>query len=597
MRTHGEAAGGVPGWLRSELARRELDPPGLTPSAVLVVRRVDGRLPRAVVGPSAARSALRGWEGGLRADLADLLGRAARPHGGVVPPGAPAVLFADHAEYLACLVADVLRGVATRWWWWEAALREAGGPDVASVLGSRVEVLPAVVDLLGGWRLAAAAVQRIDEARCDRLLGAVLDRFDLAAARPAGRFPGPAPGPGAGAPPPGGPPTGDTGSGPGPLPEDGRPAAARSEQPWARWLGPAAVPDTLSAGRARLLGVALLLQRAPGAARSSAVTAVLRAWADPPALVAGSDRPSRDLIHDDPVWAPAEPGRTGVFPPVIPGAVIPGAVIPGPGTRDADAAPPGPRPHPATAAAGPGSSGPALPSDDGRRRGRGPAGPGGPEALAPPGPSDTDQPDRAPAAPGPLGPDPLRTGLTGVLYAVHLITRARPADAADPRWRLTEIGGWGLLEVVARILLQTPPGDPGDVHDPLWRLLAHLDGREPGRPVGLGRAELALPDGPRPATPPPLLAGVADGTREWAEAAGWRLRDRLAAELDLPPAQAAARLRVPGLVFASRTHVDAVMDLASIDLAVRIAGLDRDPGWVPRLARVVTFHFRSGGLP
>jgi hypothetical protein len=50
-------------------------------------------------------------------------------------------------------------------------------------------------------------------------------------------------------------------------------------------------------------------------------------------------------------------------------------------------------------------------------------------------------------------------------------------------------------------------------------------------------------------------------------------------------------LRVPGRLVVGRTHVDLFMRLDSIDLAARAAGLDRDPGWVPELGRVVLLHF------
>jgi hypothetical protein len=40
-----------------------------------------------------------------------------------------------------------------------------------------------------------------------------------------------------------------------------------------------------------------------------------------------------------------------------------------------------------------------------------------------------------------------------------------------------------------------------------------------------------------------------------------------------------------------RTHVDVAFPLAEASVPVRRAGLDRDPGWVPELARVITFQF------
>jgi hypothetical protein len=52
-----------------------------------------------------------------------------------------------------------------------------------------------------------------------------------------------------------------------------------------------------------------------------------------------------------------------------------------------------------------------------------------------------------------------------------------------------------------------------------------------------------------------------------------------------------ALLRRTGTVEATRSHVDVWMELDQATLPVRIAGLDANPGWVPELARVVTFHF------
>jgi len=52
----------------------------------------------------------------------------------------------------------------------------------------------------------------------------------------------------------------------------------------------------------------------------------------------------------------------------------------------------------------------------------------------------------------------------------------------------------------------------------------------------------------------------------------------------LPLAQN-ARLR------ATETHLDLDLAAAEIDIVLRLSGLDLDPGWVPWLGRVVTFHY------
>jgi hypothetical protein len=52
-----------------------------------------------------------------------------------------------------------------------------------------------------------------------------------------------------------------------------------------------------------------------------------------------------------------------------------------------------------------------------------------------------------------------------------------------------------------------------------------------------------------------------------------------------------ASLRHPGRIAVTRTHLDVVLPLETVDLDLRLAGLDRDPGWVPSLGRIVLFHF------
>ncbi|HEY4471344.1 MAG TPA: hypothetical protein VGN21_09250 [Stellaceae bacterium] len=50
-------------------------------------------------------------------------------------------------------------------------------------------------------------------------------------------------------------------------------------------------------------------------------------------------------------------------------------------------------------------------------------------------------------------------------------------------------------------------------------------------------------------------------------------------------------LRQPGRLFATETHLDLDLSTMKIDVELRLAGLDLDPGWVPWLGRVVAFHY------
>jgi hypothetical protein len=39
------------------------------------------------------------------------------------------------------------------------------------------------------------------------------------------------------------------------------------------------------------------------------------------------------------------------------------------------------------------------------------------------------------------------------------------------------------------------------------------------------------------------------------------------------------------------THLDLFFSLAELPLEIRLAGLDRNPGWVPAAGRFITFHY------
>jgi len=55
--------------------------------------------------------------------------------------------------------------------------------------------------------------------------------------------------------------------------------------------------------------------------------------------------------------------------------------------------------------------------------------------------------------------------------------------------------------------------------------------------------------------------------------------------------------RIPARLIATASHLDIHFHLNDANLAVRRAGLDLNPGWLPWLGRVVNFHFGSGLEP
>lgn len=150
-----------------------------------------------------------------------------------------------------------------------------------------------------------------------------------------------------------------------------------------------------------------------------------------------------------------------------------------------------------------------------------------------------------------------------------------------PRPRPTDFGGLyflvrPLVHLGLPAALEAEPVELG-VH--LFTHLAGAAGAEPDDPILTAPVELRPP-------PADLHARLAP----WLEALdGWLLRFSRG-ELDR-----SAIIRRPGAVITTRTHLDVLFDLDQADLAIRRLGLDLNPGYVPWLGRVFTFHYLVGG--
>ena len=231
----------------------------------------------------------------------------------------------------------------------------------------------------------------------------------------------------------------------------------------------------------------------------------------------------------------------------------------------------------------------------------------------------------------------VATSLGGVFHLVQVAqTLGFYGDFTSPVATGIRLGPWDFVTLVARGL------DVGSGRDPVWRLLADLQGRDPARPPGVGfrpprawrmpRAWLRpvdapgpwrwRDDGPRSALLHPTGFVVAEGAsldREhecaryavarcldadpapyggpardrWVAHLTAYLRVRLAVALGVSPSRAGRTLcRRPASVYVTPTRVDVVSELAELPIEVRRAGLDRDLGFVPAAGRSVGFVFR-----
>ena len=277
--------------LERQLGGVDPTPPGLPPSALLIVRRLADPLPGHLGGEPRRPVAPPAWSAALRERLADVAASAERPSSGRLSAAAEAVLFADAAELAACLVLELARGVARQHWWWQRVaivLPSLGLPAVgavndmepARVLVSFARDMPAVFARLVDWKAAAEIASAMDKGQTRRLLEALARAHGLDA-RVIGRGPttedsarldwpatrDSSPAPGAARPQEATPPTS----------RDLGPAVASGE-PWLPWLPADTAAQSLSAAQRCLVGLALMLHQAPAAARAASFAWQADAW-------------------------------------------------------------------------------------------------------------------------------------------------------------------------------------------------------------------------------------------------------------------------------------------------------------------------------
>lgn len=458
---------------------------------------------------------------------------------------APVVVFASALEASIALAIRLGRGVPARGWHWPLAVpafRSGASP------GENLRaLLLASLELPGGALASAIWLEALVEASAAEPLLA-----SLSAAEAEGllRWGGWEPTPDR--PAEAGPPTGPTA----PLPPAWRTCLSRWLPRWGArdsrglWL----VAMALVARQPARIGAPAVLARARGIlfAEEGERRARERSLEPDPARWA---RPATPAAQDSSAETSPQPSDEGRSPL--------------PPTSEAAAAPP-----PPPAAGTPPSPGPVDQAGE----------------LSRPQGAHRDglgQPQAAEAVPPPLPshPTPGAGAAEPVLPSVPPLALGEPSAVAGLAFlvvllQLEGIEGWlerhpALLDVdwPRRLLRGLADGLGAPAADPLSHAL------------GLTSLE------PLPATDATALedrAVLASLSRHW--------RRRLRRWCHTPGRPGLTELvRRPGIVVVSRTHLEVWFDPRQAEIRVRRFGLDCDPGWVPWLGRVVTFHYDRRG--
>jgi hypothetical protein len=196
-------------------------------------------------------------------------------------------------------------------------------------------------------------------------------------------------------------------------------------------------------------------------------------------------------------------------------------------------------------------------------------------AGAAPPPTAHTAPDVGAKAPSARSEPPaLPAGADAALHEDVQVT----ADVPDAPRGETLITQWGGVLFLVNALTRLDIEAQLETLDPAaptgWRLL-HALGVACGMPPKEPLAKFLDAQDLETAIPADLLAG---------------LMDRLDA-LYRPDGPWPLPLRQLAWLTATETHLDISLGAATVDVALRLSGLDLDPGWVPWLGRVVRFHY------
>ena len=628
VRMHG--ASGDPLRARQQMERAladvEWSPPGLPPRALLFVRRLvaDGR--SGLRAQSEGGSFGRGVSAALRAHVAS----ARRPGLHDDAAQADAVLFSDETEMLACLVRDWLQGVLSERWWWRGVL--AGASPVVWLqqhVLSRGEVLvPVAIQLMQGPAPSARATApveawfaRLDDAQARDAVAAVAQAHAL--------------------------------SGSSTVPMQGGDGLHRTPDrsptlPAVEEAAEAAETNPAQIALERLFGTAPELRESPLLPAQLLLLALVLAlardpsWARTPQLARALSLVDRIAAITNPVNRPARAvgggasfdANTQAPDPSVPSPTPPRARTNPPidtlSAANTEGHPMAPNSRaqafavvfdeitpPATTAAAPTSEAQLVPPRSTHER-----------------PAATDN----------------QTQFGGIFYLLNAaLALGLYGDFTTPKTRGIALSPWDYLALVGRAWFGAE-----FVRDPVWALLAALAGRRaaqaPGRDfvapaawkidpswlapwgrvdtlrVHATRSRLSVRHGAgfllfdvaRDSTLRPLAqaralcAAIAElrgarlsrscsagpalprtGTARWLRWLLGYLEARLALALGVDAVDVVPCLvcRHAARVTASASDVDVELTLDGLPLAIRIAGLDRDPGWIPAAGRRLRFRF------
>lgn len=643
------------------LESADLQPAGLPRSAVVCIRHL--RVPGGVRFDLTDTRLAAAWQAAVAKSIEQMVTRAASPALAPVPSDAPAVVFLDRAELLACIASDWCDGLLPTRWWWQGLLRNDFAANVVKdTWKAAPEYVPAALASLANKKKAVEFVQSWSHAESLGLLQDVIKSFALHELVPVIAF------------------VQDTNG------SVERHTRNSSPPSWQRWV-PESDAAGLEVGPQLLLSISLLLRRVPAVVRTADFAREITDWCRPAASPVANledNRTTRDARPDLKSSVNARPDdrvdssvddirASGIDVDKAPKLSVERSTTAhstAETTKFSNSVKAEHQPSlSATEDYLPEKSAATKPTEIVSSSPRLPITESSNTTLF------DHQPDRvtfdhsgnqeidSQAVPNTVLNDAfinrehIETQFGGLFYLINLgLYLNLYGDFTTPAKPGIELNIWDFVALIGEELI-------GSNDDPIWPFLAQLAGREPDQTPGElfapddswriapewlthfsssgswqwsardGRLRLLHPAGfsvldiPLECGDPadqlreeikesesvlqsslnlemssepelngysePVNTNAAPEIRTWLSRLMPYVRARLRAALDVQTKDDLAPLlcRRFARVDATDTHVEVFFSLADLPLEIRLAGLDRDPGWVPAAGRFIAFHF------
>jgi hypothetical protein len=155
-------------------------PEGLPPKAIVCIRNLRDPSPRTLRlnRPDLGRS--DAWRKSVAREIEKLYGRAFRPIRETVPAQAESVVFTDNSEMLACLASDWCNELLIENWWWRSLFPNLyTAQTVARIWLETAEFAPSALQILARQGKAVKFVTKLQPTEISSLLQQIIAVFGL----------------------------------------------------------------------------------------------------------------------------------------------------------------------------------------------------------------------------------------------------------------------------------------------------------------------------------------------------------------------------------------------------------------------------------